>query len=101
MIFTQIEARQNGYTHIDGYSKAKTIKGAIKDLAKEIEKVNTIEANTIIDNIEDTISILNITNEGYFIECELVSCASRFINEEQSEVEYKEANYYLHICFAS
>jgi hypothetical protein len=51
MIYTGVETRQTGYTHIDGYSKAKTVKGALKDLAREVAKVNTNEAETILNKL--------------------------------------------------
>lgn len=98
MIFKEIIERENIIT-IDGYSKAKTVKGAIKDLAKEIAKHSTDEANNLIENIEDTISVLNQRFEGceYWIDCEEVSCAVKY--NEEGEAEYKEANHYMAICF--
>lgn len=98
MIFTQTVERENTIT-IDGYSKAKTVKGAIKDLAKEVAKYSTDEANNLIDGIEETINILNQRSEGceYWIDCEDVPCACKY--NEEGEPEYKEASQYIAICF--
>jgi hypothetical protein len=98
MIFGEIVERENTIT-IDGYSKAKTLKGAIKDLAKEVAKYSTNEAEGLTAYIDDTIKILNQRNKecAYWVDCEEVPCATRYINDE--EVEYKESNYYIGICF--
>jgi hypothetical protein len=116
MIFVSVETRQEGYTHIDGYSNVKTIKGAIKDLAREVAKINQNEANVLTDYIDDTIAMLNQPHDSpdYFIECEEVPSASRIIESSRTEkiiginqiiedydMEYKEANFYLHISFVA
>jgi len=41
MIFVGVRSIAN-HTIIDGYSKARTIRGAIKDLAREIAKHNPL-----------------------------------------------------------
>lgn len=59
---------------IDGYSSAKTAKGAIKDLAKQVIKFSQAEANNLIENINDIIPILNQRNgnDEYFVDCEYI-----------------------------
>jgi len=88
-------------TIIDGYSNNKTVNGALKDLAKEVEKYSKIEAEALKDMIKDkSISnILNIDNgnDCYYIECIEVSQAARMINDEENE--YKDANFYIMIRF--
>ena len=99
MIYAQIENRKNGFTHIDGYSKAKTVNGALKDLARYVLKYNEGEAKFIIDGIANKENPL-INSEYYILECEEVGCASR-INEETDEMEYKEGNFYLHLMYVT
>jgi len=98
MIFKEMREKSNTIT-IDGYSKAKTLKGAIKDLAKEVAKYSVNEANNITDAVEDTINILNqrYAECEYWIDCEEVPCATKYT--ENGEAEYKESNYYIAICF--
>jgi len=98
MIFTE-KTEINGIIKIDGYSKAKTIKGALKDLAREVKKHNETEGNAITYVLEDTIGILNQRFNGstYYIDCEEVSCASRAIDDDNNE--YAEANFYIGIGF--
>ena len=100
MIFTD-KIERNGIIIIDGYSNAKTVKGAIKDLAKEVSKYSILESNGLIDNMEETINTLNIKYDDcdYVVECESVSCATTYIDDETNE--YKEANFYLHISFVA
>ena len=97
MIFTT-KTERNGLIHIDGYSNKKTLNGALKDLAKEVAKYNEAEAKNIIDAIKFGDEVL-IDTEYYKVEVEEVGCATRYINDE--EVEYKEANYYLHIMYVA
>lgn len=98
MIFKEMVEKASTIT-IDGYSKAKTLKGAIKDLAKEVSKYNTSEANNITDSIDETINILNQRSADceYWIDCEEVSCATKYT--EDGKEEYKESSYYMAICF--
>jgi len=88
-------------TIIDGYSNNKTVNGALKDLAKEVEKYSKIEANSLRDMVKDKsiANILNIDSESdcYYIECIEVSQAARMINDEENE--YKDANFYTMIRF--
>ena len=46
MTFVQIEKR-NGMINLDGYSRNKTLKGALKDLAREVAKIDEGEASAI------------------------------------------------------
>lgn len=110
MTFVQVE-RNRGFSkqmiHIDGYSKAKTEKGALKDLARTIRQYNETEADCILDMIkfnevsqslpsqEDTKNRL----DAYILEWEEVECASRYVDEELTEIEYADASWYLHIAF--
>lgn len=56
---------------IDGYSKAKTLKGALKDLAKQVRKYSNTEADALEESIEDLIPMLNGKDRnGYFIDAE-------------------------------
>ena len=96
MIFTGTIERENTMT-IDGYSKAKTVKGAIADLSREVAKYNTNEAEGMTQCIDETIAILGNKDSDYWVECEEVPCATKYINDEENE--YKEANYYIAICY--
>ena len=97
MIFTT-KTESNGHVHIDGYSNKKTVNGALKDLAREVTKYSESEARCIIEAIKFGDEVI-IDTEEYKIECEEVGCATKYINDE--EVEYKEANYYLHIMYVA
>ncbi len=94
MVFT--EAREGcGWTHLDGYSKAKTVKGAYKDLMREVAKISESEGNIPYEYNEGLINAGS--HDGYMIEIDEVSCASKLSKEE--EIEYKEANFYCFIRF--
>lgn len=97
MTFTA-KTEKNGYVHIDGYSKAKTVNGALKDLSREVAKYNEAEAKCIIDAIVNGEQVV-IKTEEYMVEVEEVGCATKYINDE--EIEYKEANFYLHIMYVA
>ena len=102
MTFCESHTNSNGFTILDGYSNAKTIKGALKDLAKEVAKISESESNCIIENMNDTISNLNMEHakDCYFINCEDVSCATKW-NENKESIEYKNGNFYLCIGFVA
>ena len=97
MIFVD-KTERNGLIHIDGYSNAKTVNGALKDLAREVAKVSELEASVITDAIKFGDEVC-VDTEYYKVECEEVGCASRFVDEEAMECEYRPANFYLHIMF--
>lgn len=100
MTFVQIETR-NGMINLDGYSRNKTLKGALKDLAREVAKIDKIEADGILNNIDEmaemATDMMNISNEWY-IEAQEVPCASRY-SEKNDEIEYAEGHWYLYIRF--
>jgi len=100
MIFAGIRETTQ-FTIIDGYSNNKTVNGALKDLAKEVEKYSKIEANALRDMIKDKsiTNLLNVDNgnDCYYIEYSEVSQASRIVNDNENE--YKDANYYIMIRF--
>ena len=101
MTFAEMRRNNNGMIIIDGYSKAKTIKGALKDFAREIAKYDKGEADNITNYLDDTIMILNDNYEptSYSIQCEEVPCATT-LNEKTDEMKYAEGNFYLCIRFA-
>lgn len=52
MTFVQIETK-NGMINLDGYSRNKTLKGALKDLAREVSKIDKDEGMGILENLDD------------------------------------------------
>ena len=102
MTFVQIEKR-NGMIGLDGYSRNKTLKGALKDLAREVAKIDKTEADGILNNIDEmagmATAMMNIPNEWY-IEAQEVHCASRR-SEKNDEMEYAEGHWYLYIRFVA
>ena len=102
MKFVQAEMRSNGTMNIDGYSANKTLKGALKDLARELAKYDKGEAEAITKYIDDTCEMVKngmINEPGcYYIEAEEVGCASQY-NEETDEIETADANWYLYIRY--
>ena len=100
MTFTQVEKR-NGMVNIDGYSRNKTLKGALSDLAREVAKIDKIEAEAILNNLDETAEIASdMANipDAYYIEAQEVPCASRR-SEKTDEIEYAEGCWYLYIRF--
>lgn len=102
MTFVQIETR-NGMVNLDGYSRNKTLNGALKDLAREVAKIDKTEADGILNNIDEmagmATDMMNISNEWY-IEAQEVHCASRR-SEKNDEMEYAEGHWYLYIRFCA
>ena len=91
MTFTQVEKR-NGMVNIDGYSRNKTLKGALRDLAREVAKIDKIEAEAILNNLDETAEMASdMANipDAYYIEAQEVPCASRR-SEKTDEIEYAE-----------
>ena len=103
MTFVQIEKR-NGMINLDGYSRNKTLKGALKDLAREVAKLDEGEANAITNNLNETVQMVaeGMPSEAgcYYIEAEEVHCASRY-SEKKDEMEYAEGHWYLYIRFCA
>ena len=100
MIFAQY-SKNKTYTHIDGYSKAKTIKGALNDLMREVAKYNKSEAELLVNSVKynEVEWKTSEYKQEYFVECQVVPCATKYISDNQ--IEYKEANFYLHIMYIS
>lgn len=113
MTFVQIEKR-NGMINLDGYSRNKTLKGALKDLAREVAKISKIEADGILNNLDETVQMVAEGMDNYpgcyVIEAEEVGCASRYkyldgdennCSEENVEIEHAEGHWYLYIRFCA
>lgn len=84
---------------IDGYSNKKTIKGALEDLAKALDKYDENEADGLrtaisANEIEQIHAIRGEGSAQYILEYEEVPLASRY--NENEEMEYKPAKWYLH-----
>ena len=103
MKFVQIETRR-GMVNLDGYSDRKTLRGALKDLAREVAKIDKGEADCITEYLDDTLEMVRqgMTNEPgyYYIEALEVGCACQY-NEETGETKYADGHWYLYIRFAA
>lgn len=101
MKFAEVSIR-HGMVNLDGYSDRKTLRGALKDLAREVAKIDKGEAEAITNYMDENIQIVKdgMTNEpgAWYIEAEEVDSACRF-NEDTDEMEYAEGNWYLYIRF--
>lgn len=96
MVFVDAVKRKKMVT-VDGYSKAKTVKGAIADMGRYIAKhFNETEGNFLRKYKEDALLPAKCSDGGYYLEVEEVPCASRW-HEDTEEMEYKDANYYV-VC---
>ena len=103
LIFGLANVREE-YIDIDGYSNKKTLKGALGDLARALEKYSKAEADALRSNIKfGEISEVhydkNFDCQQYILEYESVPCASTIVGDidnDDFEVEYVEANWYLH-----
>lgn len=99
MTFVGIIDRPNTIT-IDGYSNAKTIKGAIADMGRHIKKnISESEGNGILENKEESLlpaSQWDYKNglDSYFFTIEEVPCAAS-LNEETDSMEYADGNFYM------
>lgn len=107
MTFVQIETR-NGMVNLDGYSRNKTLKGALKDLAREVAKIDEGEARAITGNLDEVVQMVSDGMDNYpgcyIIEAEEVGCATlRKDTEDGSdfEMEYAEGHWYLYIRFCA
>lgn len=103
MKFVQIENRK-GMINLDGYSDRKTLRGALRDLAREVAKIDKGEADGIANYLDDTINLLKegMTNEPgcWYIEAQEVESACKW-NEDTDEMEYTDGHWYLYIRFAA
>jgi len=92
-------------TTVDGYSNAKTIKGALNDMGRYIEKhLNTDEGKFLqVVNKEEAEEMLSIGNHSYSdwgIEVEEVSCGCK-VDEKGNIIEYCDANFYVMVRFCN
>ena len=95
MIFVDTIERTNTIT-IDGYSKAKTVNGALSDFGRYIKShISESEGQLIIDYKDEAQVTASGSDGGYFLEVEEVSCATKY--NKLGELEYKEANFYM-VC---
>lgn len=102
MKYVGIIEREDTIT-VDGYSKAKTLKGALNDIGRFIEnKLDEGEGKLLqVSNKEDAEEVLTIGNHSYSeygIEVEEVGCATK-VDEEGNIIEYSEANFYVMVRF--
>lgn len=87
---------------IDGYSNKKTLAGALKELARAVDKYDTGEGDYIrtmvsANEMNPVYPDKNAGPDQYIIEWEEVPSAGRY--NAQDEYETKDANYYLHVRF--
>ena len=125
MKFTEYRENKNGVGFVDGYSARKTMKAALKDAANEVKKYSADEAQGILDYLDDYITDLNnnptrygdFVTTGYYdadncwgIEMQPVDGASRYIfldgdednlDDDNIEMEYADANWYICIRFVA
>lgn len=93
MIFVDTIEKTNTIT-IDGYSKAKTVNGALSDFGRYVKThISESEGQAIIDYKEECLIPANSSCGGYFLEIEEVPCATKC--NDLDEIEYKEANFYI------
>ena len=113
MKFVEIQNRR-GMINLDGYSDRKTLRGALRDLAREVAKIDKGEAAGITNYMDETLCIVRegMTNEPgcWYIEAQEVNGASRYIfldgdkdnyDDDNLEIEYADACWYLYIRFAA
>lgn len=97
MTYTGVIERETTIT-VDGYSSAKTMKGAIADFGRYIKKhFSEGEGENLIEYKEECLLSANNSYGGYFLEVEEVPCASNW-NEEKEEMEYKDGYYFCLVC---
>lgn len=88
------------FIDIDGYSNKTTIKGALSDLAKALDKYDKYEADYLRTAISSgEIEEIKPNKEDgagqYILEYEEVPSAARYI-EGTEDMEYKPAKWYIH-----
>ena len=97
MIYVDIVKRERTIT-IDGYSKAKTIRGAISDIGRYIKRhISEREGNAILEYKEQAVISSSKSEGGYFLELEEVGCASK-LNDKTGVIEYSDSNWYICCC---
>lgn len=99
MKFVEATERKETIT-VDGYSTCKTLKGALKDMGRWIEKTYANgEGEALIDMVNDNeiTTIKGGVNE-YALDYEEVEGASRW-NDETDDMEYANGNWYIMIRF--
>lgn len=85
---------------IDGYSTAKTILGVVRDIEREVAKIESIKNQsswyscTSKKEAEELLLTANNSYGGFYLEIEEVGCASQ-MNEDTDEMEYKDGNFYF------
>ena len=95
MIFVDTIERTNTIT-IDGYSKAKTVNGALSDIVRYIKThISESDGQSIIDYKEESLIPASSSCGGYFLEIEEVPCAAKY--NDLGEIEYKDGNFYI-VC---
>lgn len=99
MTFTKT-VKTNTHITIDGYSNAKTIKGALKDLAREMAKHNKKDADSFVEYLDYTIETLNDFSNPDYVVC-LEECETATKIKDDEIVEYRDCNYYVSICFVA
>ena len=88
MTFVEATERENTIT-VDGYSSAKTMKGAIADLGRYIKKhIDKGEGESLIEYKEESLVPAERSEGGYFLEVEDVAVATK-INEKQAKLNTK------------
>lgn len=85
---------------IDGYSNKKTVKGALEDLAKALDKYSKLEADSLrgaisANELEQIHAVRDAGGAQYILEYEEVPGASQW-NDAKDEMEYKPAKWYVH-----
>ena len=100
MTYTGIIDRETTIT-ADGYSSAKTLKGAIADMGRwMIKHVSKTEGEALVEYKDEYLLPASESCGGFFLEAEEVSCACEW-NEEKDEMEYKDGyNWYIVCRFA-
>jgi len=104
IIFAESCERPNTIT-VDGYTDKKTIRGAVKDIGRFIEKVyHNGEGEHLIKMVNEGISETNnpfikaVDADSYFFDIEEVPCATR-CGQDGNVNDYADANYYFCIRF--
>lgn len=93
--FSGIRIQTDNTTVIDGYTTAKTVKGAIADVGRFIAShVDKGEGEAILHNPDEALQPEATSCGGYFFELEEVGGACQ-INEETEEMEYAEGSFYF------
>ena len=93
--FSGIRRQSDNTTVIDGYTTAKTVKGAISDVGRFIAShVDKGEGEAILHNPNEALQPESTSCGGYFFELEEVEDACQ-LNEETEEIESAEGSFYF------